>query len=313
MLSVERMKTLEAIATHGSVGGAAAALHLTTSAVSQQMAKLEDEIGQVLLERQGRGVRLTDAAEVLVAHARRILRLVEAAESDLEARRGKVAGSLRLGAFASAVRGIAAPAVRTLTETYPELVVRLEEVEPDESVRMVERGVLDVAVLQDWLGSALTLPEALERAPLLDDVADIALPADHPLAERHGVLVGEVAGESWIGFLAGPVCHDWLVDTVRAQGCEPRIGHKASEYASHLELVAAGLGITVIPRLGRTAIPAGVRLVAVDPPLRRHVYGAWRADAARRPAIRAVIAALQAAAEPLAATASPLPPTQQLR
>lgn len=96
-----------------------------------------------------------------------------------------------------------------------------------------------MAVLQDWLGSALALPEALERAPLLDDVADIALPADHPLADRDSVTLGEVAGESWIGFLAGPVGHDWLVDTVRAQGCEPRIGHRASEYASHLELVAA--------------------------------------------------------------------------
>lgn len=296
MINVDRLRTLEAVATHGSVSAAAAALHLTTSAVSQQMAKLEDEVGEVLLERQGRGVRLTDAADVLVGHARGILRLVESAEADLESRRATVSGTLRIGAFASAVRGLAAPALRRLADEYPELTVHLEEVEPDDAVRMVERGMLDVAILQDWLGSEVPVPDALDREPLLTDIADIALPADHPLAERGCVQLADVAGETWIGFVAGPVCHDWLLATLKDQGCEPRIGHMASEYASHLELVGAGMGITVIPRLGRTPIPAGVRLVEVDPPLQREVYCVWRTDAARRPSIRVAVEALQKAA-----------------
>src|ERR1700730_14989747 len=107
MLDLERLRVLHAVARFGSVSAAAEALHVTTSAVSQQMAKLERETGQRLLERRGRGVRLTDAAELLVEHADRLLSLAERAQADLEAHRGAVAGRLTFAAFATAARGLA--------------------------------------------------------------------------------------------------------------------------------------------------------------------------------------------------------------
>ncbi|MBT2876641.1 LysR family transcriptional regulator, partial [Streptomyces sp. McG6] len=105
MLNLERLRTLDALARHGSVVAASAALHVTTSAVSQQLGKLERETGRQLIARQGRGVRLTDAGQLLAGHAARILSQVEQAEVDLEAQRGAVVGELRLSAFPTAARG----------------------------------------------------------------------------------------------------------------------------------------------------------------------------------------------------------------
>ncbi len=296
MLSVDRLRVLRAIAISGSVKSAAGALRVTTSAVSQQMAKLEEEVGQRLLERSGRGVRFTDAGERLVRHAERILSAVEEAEAELEKRRGAIAGHLSITAFATAARGLVPQALRALGALHPELIVELAELEPVESVPLVSRGHVDVALAQDWFNVPFAVPEGLVKSALLDDMADIALPADHPLAGREVIELRELAREPWISWPRGWICHEWLMHTLRSQGMEPRIVHKAGEHQTQLALVAAGLGIGVALRLGRATIPDGVRIVAVRPALRRHIYAVWRADAARRPAIRAAIKALRAAA-----------------
>ncbi|SRR6266545_1124959 len=297
MLNLERLRLLHAIGTYGSVTAAADVLHVTTSAVSQQMAKLEREVGQPLLERNGRGVRLTSAADLLVGHAGRILALVKAAEADLEAHRDLVYGHLSLAAFATAARGLLPQALQTLRTHHPELAVELTEMEPDEALTLISRGTLDVAVVQDWTNAPLTIPDGLHRAPLLDDVVDVALPADHPLAGRHELNLEDLAAEPWISWTHGSVCTDWLLHMLRTKGHEPHIAHTAAEHPTQLALVAAGLGVTVVPRLGRGVLPDGVLTLPVSPTLTRHVYAAWRADAARRPAIRATLSALRDAAE----------------
>src|SRR5690606_37218746 len=166
-----------------SIAAAAEVLHVTPSAVSQKLARLERETRATLIERHGRGVRLTDAALLLVRHAEDILARVEQAESEFEAHRGAVVGELSVAAFATAVRGLVPPALRALAERVPHLVVSVHENEPPEAMRDVERGSVDVAVVQDWQSLPMAVPESLRRAPLLDDVADVALPAGHPLAE----------------------------------------------------------------------------------------------------------------------------------
>jgi molybdate transport repressor ModE-like protein len=301
MLSVDRLRVLRAIASSGSVKAAADGLRVTTSAVSQQMAKLEQEVGQRLLERSGRGVRLTDAGERLVRHAERILSAVEAAEAELAERRGAIAGPLSITAFATAARGLVPPALRALARLHPALEIELTELEPGEAVPLVSQGHVDLALSQDWFNVPLAVPDGLVRSPLLDDIADVALPADHPLAGREVIELGEVAREPWISWPRGWICHDWLLHTLRSQGLEPRIAHKAGEHHTQLALVAAGLGIAASPRLGRHPIPAGVCIAAVRPALRRHIYGVWRADAARRPAIRVALKALRDAAARLGA------------
>lgn len=302
MLDLDRLRALSAVATYGSVSAAADVLHVTTSAVSQQVAKLERETGQKLLERNGRGVRLTDAAELLAAHAERILAMIEAAESDLEAHRGEVVGELALSAFPTAARGLVPAALRALTRDHRRLTVCLREQEPHAAVPLAVRGEIDLGVVQDWLNVPLAIPEGLIKAPLLDDVADLALPVDHPLAERHVIDLGELRDDSWIVPSPGAICRDWLVHSLRSASLEPRIAHTADEYATQLALVAGGLGVAIMPRLGRCDVPEGVRLVPVRPTLTRHVYAIWRAEAAHRPAIRAAVAALRAAAPTLSAT-----------
>jgi DNA-binding transcriptional LysR family regulator len=295
MLNLERLRTLDALARHGSVSGAAEGLHVTTSAVSQQMSKLEREVGQQLLAKNGRGVRLTDAGRLLADHAARILSQVELAQSDLEAQRGQVMGELRLAAFPTAARGLFPTALATLRAEHPGLRVRSRELEPEVGVAWVTRGDLDLAVVLDWYNKPLPLPDGLVKASLLDDPTDLALPVGHRLADRSEVDLADFVDDEWIAWDEGEFCHEWLLFTLRGKGIEPVIAHRAVEHHTQLAMVAAGLGVCVAPRLGRDPVPAGVRTVPVRPRVTRHVYAVWRADADRRPAIRAAVDALRSA------------------
>lgn len=296
MLDLDRLRALHAVAVHGSVSAAAEALHVTTSAVSQQLAKLERETGHKLLERSGRGVRLTDAAQLLVAHAESILAMVEKAEADLEAHRGAVVGELTIAAFPTAVRGLVPAALAALRADHPGLRVLVREYDPLESLPLVARGDIDLAIVQDWNNEPFAVPDGLEKGSICEDVADVALPAAHPLAGRDVVGIEELAGDCWISSTPGSICCDWLVRTLRSVEREPRIGHMVYEFASQLALVAAGLGNAVLPRLGRCDIPPGVSVVALRPTLIRRIYAVWRQEAARRPAICAALDALRASA-----------------
>ncbi|MEU8962003.1 LysR family transcriptional regulator [Streptomyces sp. NPDC048491] len=300
MLNLERLRTLDAVARHGSVGGAADTLHVTTSAVSQQLAKLEREAGQPLLAKNGRGVRLTDAGRLLAEHAARILSQVQLAQAELEAQRDRVVGELRIAGFATAVRGLFPAALASLRAEHPQLVVRSEELEADESVRGVLLGDLDLALVLDWYNKPLPLPEGLAKRAVLDDLADVALPAGHPLAGRSAVDLEEFADDEWITWPEGEFCHEWLMFTLRGKGIEPKVSHVAREHATQLALVEAGLGVSIAPRLGRDPVPGGVAVVPVRAAMSRHVYAVWRADADRRPSIRAAVDALAAAGEALA-------------
>lgn len=295
MLNLERLRTLDALARHGSVSGAAGGLHVTTSAVSQQMAKLEREVGQQLLAKNGRGVRLTDAGKLLADHAARILSQVEVAQADIEAQRGQAVGEVRIGAFPTAARGLFPAALVALGRSHPELRVRSTEIEPEAGITGVIRGDLDLAVVLDWNNKRLPVPGGLATARLLDDAADVALPAGHPLAGRAEVDLAEFADDSWVSWPEGEFCYEWLMFTLRSKGIEPRIAHLAAEHHTQLALIAAGLGVCVAPRLGRGPVPDGVVVVPVRQKMWRHIYAVWRTDADRRPSIRAAVAALTAA------------------
>ncbi|KJE20802.1 transcriptional regulator [Frankia torreyi] len=299
MLNLERLRVLCLVARYGSVGAAADMLHVTTSSVSQQIAKLERETGTDLLLRHGRGVRLTAAATLLVDHAERILSMMSEAEAHLHAQLGKVVGTLTVGAFPTAARGLLPAALRLLGEGHPSLVVRVEEMDFQSPLVRVGRGELDLGLVQDWENAPMTLPDGLHRATLMADVAEVALPADHPLAGpgRDWIAVDEVLGERWISRTVGSTCHDWLIHTLRAHDAQPRIEHTVIEYSTQLAMVAAGMGLAMVPRLGQGPVPAGVRVLPLRPVLGRSIYAVWRADNAGRPAVRHAVAALRAAAQ----------------
>lgn len=296
MLNLERLRTLDALARYGSVSGAAEGLHITTSAVSQQMSKLEREVGQQLLAKNGRGVRLTDAGRLLADHAARILSQVELAQSDLEAQRGQVMGELRLTAFPTAARGLFPAAITGLRSAHPGLRISSREMEPEPAVLAVVRGDHDLAVVLDWYNKPLPMPDGLVRASIVDDTADVAMPANHRHAHRSEVDLEDFADDDWVTWGESEFCHEWLMHTLRAKGIEPRVAHRAQEHPTQLALVGAGLGVCVAPRLGRGPIPDGVRTVPLRQSVSRHIYAVWRADADRRPSIRAAVEALRSVA-----------------
>lgn len=294
MFDLARLRVLHAVAGHGTLAAAAAALHLTPSAVSQQMAKLEREAGCVLAERQGRGLRLTEEGLALAGHAARILATVEEAAADLAARQGRLLGTLTVGAFPTAVRGLLPPVVTSCAAAHPDLRIRLLEVEPYQALGRLTAGDLDLVVSQDWVNVPVAVPDRLRAKDIGHDPADVAVPSGHPLADRADVSLSELAAEPWISSTAGTICHDWLTNTFRRDGHEPSIAHQAAEFPTQLALVAAGLGVALIPRLAADHVPPGVRLLPVTPALDRRVFAVWRAESDGRPAIHAVVDALRA-------------------
>jgi DNA-binding transcriptional LysR family regulator len=302
VLDLARLRALHAVHAHGSVGAAAAALGYTPSAVSQQISKLERETRTRLLERQGRGVALTDAAQLLVATARQLMSLVEEAEVALEEQRGRPAGRLTVAAFPTAACGLLPGVLAELTAAHPSLELRLMEVDPHLSVDLVARGVVDLAVAHDWDIAPLPAPDGLERAVIGDDRCDVLVPAGHRLAARAAdggsVAREDLAEARWICQPPGTVCHDWLVRTLRETGTEPDLAFQVAEYQTQLALVGAGLGIALVPRLGRGPLPDGVAVVALEPTPVRRLHALWRTGASRRPAITEAVRVLRARWEP---------------
>lgn len=298
MFDVRRARALHAVARYGTVSAAAEALHVTSSALSQQLAKLEREVGQPLLTQQGRGVALTDAGTLLVEHTQVILDRMSRAETDLEAQLGQVTGRMAIAAFATATRTILPATLRHLREHYTQLRVESHEHEPDPALALLVRGDVDIALIDEWSRPHPSLPEGVQALHLLDDVTDLAVPADHPLAGSGRVIdLSAVADEPWITWGGGcSAGRDWLRGALSEYRPDPDFAHTAGEHPTLLSLVSAGLGIALIPRLGRGPLPAGVSLEQVRPAATRRAFVLWRSDAEARPAVRVAIEALQRAA-----------------
>ncbi|MEY9968657.1 DNA-binding transcriptional LysR family regulator [Streptacidiphilus sp. MAP12-16] len=311
MMDLGRLRALHAVAVHGSVGGAAAALGYTPSAISQQITKLERETRTALLEKRGRGIVLTDAAQDLAATAQRVLALVEQAEVSLEERRGQVSGRLFLAAFATAARGLLPGVLADLSHRHPDLELRLLESDPYLMADLVARGEVDLAVVQDWPNTPLAVPEGVARLSLGEDPVDVLLPADDPLAALPELSVRDLVGQRWVSVPPGNICHDWLVRTMREAGEEPDIRYQVAEFETQIALIAAGLGAGLIPRLGRGALPPGVVARPVRPEPTRRVFALWRQHASRRPAIEATLAALRRHWPQREAAPEPLDPLEQ--
>src|SRR5689334_19348468 len=289
MLDLGRMKALHAVAVHGTVGAAAEVLGYTPSAVSQQITKLERETRTTLLERRGRGVRLTDAALLLADTAGQVLKLVEEAEVALEEQRGAAIGRLCIGSFATAARGLLPEVLARLIEQHPALDVRLSEIDPPQAIEAVARGELDMAIVHDWQNTPLPLPESLSRAFIFSDVAEVLIPAANPLSRKEFLEPADLAGQRWMSQSEGSICFDWLVRTFRGAGIEPELAYKINEYDTQFALLAKGIGVALIPRLGRGEVPGNVRVVPLRPTPTRRLYAVWRTQASRRPAITAAL------------------------
>jgi DNA-binding transcriptional LysR family regulator len=296
MLDVRRLRVLHAVSSYGSVTAAAAALGYTAPAVSQQLAALERDVGMQLTERAGRGIELTPAAAILVAHTDALLSQLDAAESDLAALRDQVAGRVALAAFPSAGASFVASAWAALAQSAPQVRLELVEMEPEESLPAVLRGQADVAVAHEYDLLPRPLDPLFERRELLTDPVVLAVPADHPLAGRPEVPLGELSGLPFLAPRDGTSCAEMIQRACARAGFVPRVVARATDFAVLLSLVEAGAGITLVPRLAVRQLPPRVRLLTPAEPVTRQIFTVSRRGGDRKPAVRVVLDALEAEA-----------------
>lgn len=299
MIDLAALTSLRAVATHGSVVGAADALGFTPSAVSQQVKRLEKQVGVALLERVGRGVMLTGQGRRLVDDGSHLLADLEELESGLHRDAGRVAGRLRIAAFSTAMRGLVAPVVRDLLDRHPDLALTLSEREPWETIDLVASGQQDLGIVHRWGDVPLHVPEHLVAVTIAHDVADVIVPRGHRLAGRDRLSPHELLDESWVATPVGTICRQWLMRMHDGTGRAPRIAHVAVEFDSHLALVGAGLGIALVPRLGRRPLPDDVvAITAHRPSPTREIAVVHRRSMLESPAVREVVSALTSATTP---------------
>ncbi len=308
MLDLHRLRLLYELNARGTIAAVADALQFTPSAVSQQLAVLEREAGLPLLERAGRGVRLTDAAIVLAAHAGVLLERVELAQADLAAATGRVAGRGRIACFQSAALRLAVPAMRALAREAPDLRCELIEAEPEQSLPALVLGDVDLVLADEWQHQPHARPAGVEREDLCRDPVHLVLPAGP--SGGFGAVVEPCRWASWpdAAWTTGHPGTGWEEMTNRTcrdlGGFDPDIRHRTNDSVTSLALIAEGQAVALLPQLVRPEAHPGVSIRGIsEGSAHRTIFTATRAADAERPSVQALLAAVRAAAADLGWTA----------
>lgn len=294
MLDVRRLLILHAVSIHGSVTAAAKALSFTPPAVSQNLSALERDLGISLTERSGRGIVLTPAADMLVAHTEALLAQLDLAEADLADFRDEISGRVALAAFPSASATIVPTAWSTLARTAPHIELHLLTLEPEESLALVLRDEVDVAVIHHYNNVPRPLDPSFDVRLLLEDPVQIAVPRDH--AAQDGVALSELARESFVAPDPHIGCGEMTRRACAEAGFAPRIVARSSDCQVLLNLVGSSVGVSLIPRLAAIHVPESVRLIQPAQALTRSIHAISRRSGHRSPAVRLVLEALATAA-----------------
>jgi DNA-binding transcriptional LysR family regulator len=265
MLDVRRMRVLREVATQGSFSAAAEALSYTQSAVSQQIAALEREAGTKLVERSARGIRLTDAGEALVRHTESVLANLAEAEAELEALAGVRGGRVRLASFPSAGSAIVPQAIANFRGRHPAVELRMIEAEPEESLPQLRSGELEIALTYT---PSLLNNEGLagfDVEDLLEDPFYVVLPKGHPLAGRPKVRLKDLASEPWINGTGACPCSFQVARACNNAGFDPHVAFESDDFATVQGLVAAGVGVALIPDLGFATVRDDIEICEIAP------------------------------------------------
>jgi len=265
MLNLTRLKVLREVIERGSFSAAAEALSYTQSAVSQAIARLEAETATTLVVRDRRRIRATAAGTTLVAHAEAIFASVEAAEAELAAVLGVRGGTLRVASFPSAGGTLIAEAVARFRAGYPEVALTLAEGEPDEIAPRLRAGDLDLALLFAFPGTRGRAVAGLRTVALLEDPMYVALPADHELTSRNAIKLADLRDQEWVQTSAASPCARHVVRSCLAAGFEPRVTFESDDYETVQGLVAAGVGVALIPGLALTRLHPGIVMRELSP------------------------------------------------
>ena len=265
LVDTTRIKVFREVVTHGSFTAAAAALHISQPAVSQHIAKLEQEIGTTLVVRSGRGLQLTQPGQVLLRRTEQLLAYLREASDEIASVAGADTGQLRMVTFPSAARTIIPPVVGAFRRHVPQVSVTLREAEPPEALPALLAGHYDLAVVYDYPVLATPRDPRQHWQVLAEDDMAAALPAGHRLAAARQVPLAALAAERWVASHPS-VCREALELACRQTGFTPIVVSDTNDYLSMLGLVAADVGVAVVPRLIATAtIPDGVVLRPLAP------------------------------------------------
>jgi DNA-binding transcriptional LysR family regulator len=299
MLNVNRLRILTEVARRGSFSAAADALSYTQSAVSQQIAALEAETGMTLLERHPRGVSLTAAGQTLVGHADNVLAGLDAAEAALATIAGLRGGRLRMASFPTAGATLMPLAIATFRSRHPDVALTLAEGEPEQIAPRLRSGELDLALLFEFDepepdGASRSADGRLTRVELLQDPLYLALPREHRLAGRRRLRLEDLRGEAWIQTSESSPCARHVVRCCHAAGFEPNVSFQSDDYQTVQGLVAAGVGVALIPELALSVVRGDIVVRALSPhPPARRVIAATAAGARLLPAAPAMLSVLE--------------------
>jgi DNA-binding transcriptional LysR family regulator len=286
MLDVTRLRVIDAVARHGSVTSAARELHYSQPSVTHHLARLEAETGAQLLQRVGRGIRLTPAGQLLADRAAEIIGRIDAADAELSAHVGLTAGRVRLAGFSSAIGSLVPQAVAALAGRHPGLQVSMTDTHPPDALELLRTGKVEVAIIFRY-DETDPEPVGVRLHHLLDDPLYL-------LSARRGRTLAALRDATWI---AGcDRCRSHLLSLCADEGYEPRIGYTSDDMVVMQALVAAGLGVTIMPGLALSAHRAEGIVASELPGSQRHVYAATYGEPPDPPATAALLAALADAA-----------------
>ena len=296
MLDVNRLRVLDAVARHGSVTAAAKELHYSQPSVTHHLARLEAETGAQLLQRVGRGVRLTPAGRLLADRAAEILGRIDAAGAELSAHVGLTAGSVRLAGFASAIGSLVPPAVAMLAARHPGLKISLADTHPPEAIELLRTGKVEVALIFRYDETEPEPPD-VRLHHLLDDPVYV-------LSTRRELGLSTLRDATWIAGCER--CRSHLLSICADDGFDPQIGYSSDDVVVMQALVAAGLGVTTQTGLSLRAHHVD-GVVATELPLsKRHIYAATYGAPPDPPATAALLTALSEAAASVSSGPAPV-------
>lgn len=271
MIDVQRLRVLRAVADHGSFSKAAAALRLTPSAVSQHVAVLERSLGAQVVARSTRGVTLTRAGQIMVGAAESVAAELEQARQQVERlSTGRV--QLTVATFSSGGRHLLPGVLPRLTAAHPHTQLHIREGEPEVTLPLVRQGAVDLALAYHFDGPLPLGPASagLRWTPLMEDPLHVVLPEGHRFADRASLGIGELAAEPWVLGCLKTETH--LRRHAEQAGFEPDVRGTTTDYFFARTLVAAGLGISLIPSVALVPSVPGLRAVPVQPPApARHI------------------------------------------
>lgn len=289
-MDIARLRALRELSIRKTMAAVAEALYVSPSAVSQQIALLEQEVGIDLIERRGRGVELTVAGRQLVERAERILVELESARADIAELKKVIAGELRVAAFPSVAAALVAGAIHDLHRLHPRLNVQFDEMEPAESLAALRSWQTDLAVIDDLNVPPGALDPNIETVPLIEDVFNAMVSQTHPLANRATVTMSELRDERWALDTASSTYNRMITDACQEAGFTPNIVARCKGFEVTIALIRAGYGVSILPGLRASYDLEDVWVCKIVPEIRRKISLAFRKGEKKSPAVQAFIA-----------------------